>query len=335
MNQPSVSIIVPVFNVEPYVEDCIWSVMRQTYDGPMECIIVDDCGTDNSMAVVEKVIAEYNGPISFIILHHEHNRGLSAARNTGMDAATGDYLFFLDSDDEISKECLLLMMNQVFEHPNIELVQGLIVSVPDKAYYHMERYQDIGYKEENMWIRHEFYKWRNSFPCQAWNKLIKTDFIRNNNLIFLDGIIHEDEHWMFLVVQKLNYYSVINTKTYIHYLRANSIIRTLPNNPQSSIKSVSQILLNLLPRIDRRYRYGQIVRLLSLFIRKYVGQGGKDSLWKFEKKFSFLLFQEHRYLGCMLLFLTLHFSWIKGGQHFKRRLIKYLEEVSNNNHKTE
>ena len=94
MNQPSISIIVPVYNVEPYVEECIHSVMRQTYTGPMECIVVDDCGTDNSMAVVEGLIANYKGPISFKVLHHKHNRGLSAARNTGMDAATGDYYFF-------------------------------------------------------------------------------------------------------------------------------------------------------------------------------------------------------------------------------------------------
>ena len=106
MNQPSVSIIIPVYNVEPYVEDCIRSVIRQTYGGKMECIVVDDCGTDNSMDVVERVIGEYNGPIPFRILHHEHNRGLSAARNTGMDAATGDYLFFLDSDDELTDDCI-------------------------------------------------------------------------------------------------------------------------------------------------------------------------------------------------------------------------------------
>ena len=101
-----ISIIVPVYNVALYVESCIRSVIRQTYDGPMECIVVDDCGTDNSMDIVEKLVAEYDGPISFKVLHHEHNRGLSAARNTGMDEAKGDYLFFLDSDDELTEDCI-------------------------------------------------------------------------------------------------------------------------------------------------------------------------------------------------------------------------------------
>lgn len=86
-----VSIIVPVYNVAPYIKDCLQSVMRQTYKGSMECLIVDDCGTDESIAIVERMLAEYDGPIYFQILHHDHNRGLSAARNTGTMQATGDY----------------------------------------------------------------------------------------------------------------------------------------------------------------------------------------------------------------------------------------------------
>lgn len=84
-----VSIIIPVYNVAPYIEDCLRSVMRQTYAGPMECLIVDDCGTDESIHIAERLITEYNGPIHFDILHHNHNRGLSAARNTGIENAVG------------------------------------------------------------------------------------------------------------------------------------------------------------------------------------------------------------------------------------------------------
>lgn len=81
-----VSIIIPVNNVSDYVEECLQSVAAQTYTA-IECIIVDDCGTDDSMQKVESFITNYQGPITFKILHHEHNRGLSAARNTGIDAA--------------------------------------------------------------------------------------------------------------------------------------------------------------------------------------------------------------------------------------------------------
>ena len=94
MDNPSVSIIVPIYNVEPYVEACVRSVMSQTYRGSIECIMVDDCGSDGSVQIVEKIIEGYDGSIQFMMLHHNHNRGLSAARNTGLNAASGDYLFF-------------------------------------------------------------------------------------------------------------------------------------------------------------------------------------------------------------------------------------------------
>ena len=98
-----VSVIIPVYQVSDYVERCLLSVMNQTYQN-IECIIVDDCSTDDSVAKCDRLISTYKGPIKFQILHHERNRGLSAARNTGTDAATGEYIFYLDSDDEITDE---------------------------------------------------------------------------------------------------------------------------------------------------------------------------------------------------------------------------------------
>ena len=101
-----VTIIIPIYNVAPFVADCIHSVMCQTWQEPLECILVDDCGTDDSMAVVERTLQDYQGPVDFRIVRHEHNRGLSAARNTGLDNATGDYVYFLDSDDEVTPDCI-------------------------------------------------------------------------------------------------------------------------------------------------------------------------------------------------------------------------------------
>ena len=97
-----ISVIIPVYNVAPYIAACLQSVMRQTAQAALECILVDDCGPDNSMEVVNETLKSYNGPVDFKIVRHTQNRGLSAARNTGMAAATGDYIYFLDSDDEIT-----------------------------------------------------------------------------------------------------------------------------------------------------------------------------------------------------------------------------------------
>ena len=100
MIDPLVSVIIPVYNVSPYVEECLKSVMDQTYKR-LEVIIVDDCGTDDSMEKVERMLQDYAGEISFSILHHDRNRGLSAARNTGIDACHGDFISFIDSDDYV------------------------------------------------------------------------------------------------------------------------------------------------------------------------------------------------------------------------------------------
>lgn len=327
MNLPSVSIIVPVYNVEPYVEDCIRSVMRQTYEGPIECIIVDDCGTDNSMAVVDRLITNYNGPISFKVLHHEHNCGQSAARNTGIDVATGDYLFFMDSDDEITKDCILKMTEQVFIYPQIELIQGLVKSIPDKLYYHLDRYQEVGYKDNNLWIRHEFYKWEEAFPCNVWNKLIKKEFIRTNNLFFMENVIYEDEHWMFRVVQFLNKYIVISDNTYIHYIRPNSIMRSIEVNPQKGLDCSYLIILDLIPQIDHIFRGEQIKKLIWLYLNKYLCQGGGEHINELKNRLCKELMSEHMYIVCVLLWLTVRCSNIKGSRRIYRLLMHYLERI--------
>lgn len=89
-----ISVIVPIYNVESYILECLQSVAAQTKTKNVECILVDDCGTDNSVKVAEQFISAYEGDISFALLHHPENEGLSAARNTGIKNARGKYLFF-------------------------------------------------------------------------------------------------------------------------------------------------------------------------------------------------------------------------------------------------
>ena len=108
-----VSIIIPIYKVESYIERCITSVLRQTYRN-LEVILVDDCTPDSSMEIAKAVINEnQNCGMNFVFLKHDHNFGLSAARNTGINAATGDYLFFLDSDDELPNLPLRTFMQKL------------------------------------------------------------------------------------------------------------------------------------------------------------------------------------------------------------------------------
>ena len=118
-----VSIIIPIFRVSDYVERCIISVLRQTYT-EIECIIVNDATDDDSMEKCDRVLKKYGGDKEFKILHHEVNRGLSSARNTGIKAAKGEYVYFLDSDDEITPRCIELLMAAAIKRPDAEMVVG-------------------------------------------------------------------------------------------------------------------------------------------------------------------------------------------------------------------
>jgi len=99
---PKFSIIVPIYKVEKYIKQCMQSILNQTYKD-FEVICVDDCGKDNSMKIVEKMAQNDN---RIIILHHDKNKGLSAARNTGFEIAKGEYTLFVDSDDWLETNCL-------------------------------------------------------------------------------------------------------------------------------------------------------------------------------------------------------------------------------------
>lgn len=113
MNRPWLSILIPVFNVEPYIEECLDSVLQQV-DAGVEVIILDDMSTDGSFKLVHTIAARSNHPVR--IYQHAANRGLSAARNTLVTQAQGDYVWFLDSDDALGEGSIAQLRNVVTQH---------------------------------------------------------------------------------------------------------------------------------------------------------------------------------------------------------------------------
>ena len=221
MNQEKlkVSIVVPVYNVSLYIERSIKSVMAQTYP-VMECIIVDDASPDDSIAKCERLIYNYEGPISFVILHHDHNQGLSAARNTGTDATKGDYVFYLDSDDELTPDCIEKLAGPIEKDPSIEMVQGNYRMFSD-----MPKIGKISREEEfpsSNAVRDFFFD-KKGLPVMAWNKLISKKLLMDNGLRFMEGILFEDGPWTYYVVKCLQHLYVIRDITYHYHVRPLSI----------------------------------------------------------------------------------------------------------------
>jgi len=217
----NVSVVIPIYNVSAYIERCIRSVMSQTYSN-FECILVDDASPDDSMSKCEQMIATYQGSISFRILHHQQNRGLSAARNTGTDEATGDYILYIDSDDAISNDCIEKLMAPIQNDSTIDMVIGGIKIIPAKKTKRRKRKLDCKDFSGLESVRNYFYaKKRKTLP--VWNSLIRKDFIYCFGLSFKEGIIWEDVLWSFYLVKHLSHLYIVKDITYYYFKRSNSI----------------------------------------------------------------------------------------------------------------
>lgn len=181
---------------------------------------MDDASPDDSIVKCEKLIVGYDGPISFIILHHDHNQGLSAARNTGTDAAKGDYIYYLDSDDELTPDCIEKLARPIERDLRIEMVQGNHRVFSDTLTTgRISSEEEFTSTEE---VRDYFFD-KNVLPVNAWNKLISKKFLTDHGLFFMEGILYEDNPWAFYVVKCLQRLYVIPDITYNHYKRPLSI----------------------------------------------------------------------------------------------------------------
>lgn len=221
-----ISIIIPIYNVSAYIERCLHSVMRQTY-GEIECLLVDDASSDDSIEKCERLITAYKGPIHFSILHHEHNRGLSAARNTGTEVATGDYILYLDSDDALTDDCIEPLMAPVLRDASIEMVVGNYERLSDGYPLPAMMMSRTDLPEAEFCgkevVRSYFFEGK-GFYVSAWNKLVKRSFLQKHQLQFMDGVLYEDNPWTHQVLKYLSHLYIVQAVTYLHYRRPSSIM---------------------------------------------------------------------------------------------------------------
>lgn len=219
MHHPLISIIVPVYKVEPYLRRCLDSIVNQTYTN-LEVILVDDGSPDGCPQICD----EYTAKDKRIEVIHKENGGLSDARNVGTLKASGDYLYYLDSDDKLPLNAIESMIAILREHPNTEIIIGKTHCPQNKALYSEQLFNSTRIFESNKDIRTHFFSLENRLPVNAWNKLISRKFLLDKNLFFKKGIIHEDELWIFFVIQNLNTAICLNQVTYIHYINPGSIM---------------------------------------------------------------------------------------------------------------
>lgn len=292
MTHNRVSVIVPVYQVSAYVERCLRSVMAQTYPD-MECIIVDDATKDDSIEKCERLIRRYDGAIRFRILHHDRNRGLSAARNTGTKAAVGDYLYYLDSDDYLSPDCIARLAAVVNEDNGIEMVQGNGAMKSDGA-------ESFLYRADHPILTRNYEETRRAFfqdryiYISVWNKLIKKSLIEEHQIYCREGMVFEDLLWVFYLMKHLKRTYLCEAVTYYWCIRPGSIMTAAKAETFRCYALIfDEILLHTTAGREREEldgylyyfvkRYVSYVKLVPAFkdtIRRYRAKARQYHCWK-------------------------------------------------------
>ena len=225
VNDSLVSIIVPIYNAEKYLDSCIQSVLRQTYTN-WELILIDDGSTDKSGRIAE----EYGFADERITVFHQKNLGVSLARNQGIDEATGNYVVFLDADDELIEDCLAKTVN-IAEETNADVVAG-------RSCENQELFKD-----RIIWTGAEALE--NSlkdhlFTYSACAKLIRREFIGKTRFT-PDIRINEDSYFVFQLLCKQNVFVLTNDVIYFYRANSESSSRTVFSEKYFDILKVSDL----------------------------------------------------------------------------------------------
>lgn len=211
---PKISVIIPVYNVEKYLNRCLDSVIKQSYQN-LEIILVDDGSTDNS----SKICDEYAQKDKRIVVLHKENGGLSDARNKGIDICTGNYISFIDSDDWLE--------NGFYEYvyQNLENNDLLIFNyyLSDDRKKKLIKYRDIDLNLEKEKCISELIK--ANIQSYAWNKVYKIYLFAN--IRFPKGKNYEDQAIMHLIIDKCQKIKYCNKAFYNYYQNPKSITHTI------------------------------------------------------------------------------------------------------------
>lgn len=240
-----VSIVVPVYNVEHYLQECILSLLGQTYKN-IEVILVDDGSTDSSGNICD-LFAEKDSRIKVI---HKRNAGLGYARNSGLEIAKGEYITFIDSDDIAEKNLVELLMNAVHEAAADTCIGGFKrISEDGKILFH-ERYQPEMYERDavyqNLFARMlgSAADKHDAIRMSVWNVLYSMKIIRENNIRFPSErmLISEDIIWDSEYYRHSEHAAIIDSTAYNYRVTPGSLTQKYKSNKFEMICKLYNVL---------------------------------------------------------------------------------------------
>lgn len=224
-----VSVIVPVYNVENYVERCLNSLVQQTYPN-LEIIVVNDGSSDNSLSICERYARDYAN----VSVYSQINGGLSAARNTGLKYAHGAYVMFVDSDDYVSLSCIEMMVKHmeecdICEPCNMSIDENNVIS--DYNYHSIGNIQDYDLSKDNAALMRA--------ALFVRGNMYRMDFL--NGLFFPEGLVHEDIYYSTILFNRVKRIYVEPEAIYYYFIRSDSIMNKANNKMFDMFKIMKRL----------------------------------------------------------------------------------------------
>ncbi|MHB0809375.1 MAG: glycosyltransferase [Facklamia hominis] len=223
MCSPLISVVMPVYNVEKYLEAALKSVENQTYKN-IEVILINDGSSDNSLSIAQgfKERSTLN-----IKIFSQNNRGVSSARNKGLSLATGKYIYFFDSDDLIDSNMIesVITTMEMYQLDAVRFNAEIFYDQNEVIYRtSLDQYRSNELKENYLYNSSDFFRCQLIIPCSVCIYVFRTSILRNNNVQFYEGIIHEDELFTPVALANARRIMYLNNDYFKRRYRPNSIM---------------------------------------------------------------------------------------------------------------
>lgn len=265
------TVIVPVYNVEEYLQECLESIINQDYND-IEIILVEDGSTDRSKEICD-IYANKDCRIKVV---YKSNSGLSAARNTGLDVCSGKYIMFLDSDDYLENKKVISNFVKIFEENNCDLIYGAYTGFNDIKHDMRINKKNINISNEdieNLDTEEAILKIfdSKSYQCTAYTKIYKRSLIESNKLRFKEGIYHEDEEWTPRVLIKSSKIYIYKEPFYMRRYRPDSIMTSRDDlKIQNRIRDMLWIAKYMVSYIEKECKKKKLVIKLNQYFGSFL-----------------------------------------------------------------
>lgn len=310
-----ISVIIPVYNVEKYLDQCIQSVLNQSYEY-FEIILVNDGSKDGSLDICKC----YEQKDNRVIVVNKKNGGLSSARNAGLEIASGDYVLFIDSDDYLDDNNAILKLIQHLERNPVDVLNFHFKKYDEESNSFIKCFSDVDVDEfNNIYTYKERIRWllcKSQYISSACNKLIKRELIYE----FETGVLSEDIEWAYKLLITSKNIGICNLDFYVYRQRKGSITHSVGDKHIDDLINI----VNKMIKISKEIKDVEFCEICNNYISfqystiliniHYTNKTVKQKYYAVLKELSYLLRYDlnlkvhklnliNKYLGFNILFL--------------------------------